>query len=263
MAYRAALLHQDLVELDATGITADSYQPLLPPSLLKRSDNLGLVWRTLEGVSSASIFLDFGSLQSVGGLALLAYGGGSGVTFFIRESTTDPTCVVADARSTGLLTGRFDPVYRHFIWVDVFGNTLTRYLRLDISEAGATRLEAGGLLAGPLWTPEVSYELGFQVTYEDDDVVQLTRAGVRYVSERATRRRFQGRFPAVTRDEYDGELALLATRTRRRKPFAMILDKDSANLGRDTVVGALAVPPPLPNNLVNRFAWAADVVEIV
>lgn len=257
----AKILHRDLVA--GSVLQASSFQPLLAPSNLEAAANvdLGIPWRTLEGVSSAWILADLGAATAVAGTALLAFMGSSAATFRIRLSTADATGAAGDAYDSGILSSVFDPEYRHLIhfWDEASG----RYLRLDITDPGAPHLEAAGLLAGPVWQPQTNYERNFSLSWEDQDQVVRTRGGVEWVSETAAWRRWRGRFPAVTQAEARAELYQIGTRVKRRLPILLCWDPAGGNLGRDSIVGRLQLPPAAPDAFHQHTRWDVDIAELV
>lgn len=253
-------MHQDRVR--GGTITASSSALNLPAEFLQRPNQLRLVWRTLTGVDAASLLVDLGASYEIGLVSVLAYGGGSGVTVRVRLSTVDVTGDAGDAADTGTLIDIFDPTYRH-IHVKLATPATGRYLKVDLSESGAERLQAGGLLAGPLWNIGYSYRLGWRVTVEDADQIQETRSGTRYVMEGVSRRRWSGEFPAISDAERVAQLEPLAIYVKRRLPVVFLTDRDSDNLGRDSMVGFLQGFPSFPHEYPAHGSWPVEFVELV
>jgi hypothetical protein len=256
----AGFLYADKVKL-AT-VTASSFQPLLAPSLLKIPD-LGSIWRTEEGVDDANIVADFGEQITVGATTVLALTVTASATFRVRLSTFDATGDDGDAYDSGTLSNVYDPVWRHFVHI-FDAPAVGQYLRVDIAQSGATSIGAGCWLAGEFWQPGKNFALsGFVQTWDDADVVTVTRGGVEYVSEGFSRRRLAVNFESLTQTELDNQLYDIATLVKRRNPVLFVIDPESDNLPRDSIVGRLQTPPVFTYRGIGLYSWPVDIAELV
>jgi hypothetical protein len=254
----ARLLTRNLIA--GATLTASSGLPLLAASQLKTYD-LGAVWRTLAGVVSANVIANLGSIQVCDAVALLASNGIASTTFRVRLSTVDATGVAGDAFDSGVLA-TFNPSYRHFIYYATPG-AAGRYLRIDIVESSASYIEAGCLMAGPLWDPSGAFEHGFITGYQDLDVITRSRGGAEYVNAGASMRRFQARFPALTAAERSAQLGYIETVVKRRQPILFTFDKTQADLGQYSIVGRLQEMPTFTNVAPAFYQWPVSIMELV
>lgn len=260
MAYRAGILHQDAIQF-AT-LTADSFEPLLAPSQLQDPD-LGAVFRTLPDDDSFVLIAALAEATPIGALVLGAFSGTSGASFRVKLSADDPTGDDGDVYDSGLLSNVFDPTYRHLVHL-LPSNLTASYIRLEASQTAAPFLEAGYFMAGPLWTPQVSFDYGFVYKTEDFDQIVTTRSGVDYIAQGGSRRRFGCEFKAVNTAELRAQLELIAVRVKRRAPILFVTDTASDNLGRDSYLGRLQNVPEFKNSFPGGyFSWAVDVAEII
>lgn len=265
MPNRAALLIENLI--DEATLSASSGLPLLPVSQLKNQD-VGRVWRTEPATETAYILAVLVEPREIGAIVLAGYTGTSGVTVRVRVSTADPTGVAGDAFDSGVVAGVFDPMWRNIIYI-LPAPATGSYLRIDVAQAGADFLEAGYLMAGPLWIPSVSYQVGFEPSVEDFDQIVTTTAGVDYILEGGSRRRFTAQFVGLTEDELNTQLFRISNVVRRRQPILFISDLDTTNVGRDSILGRLMSQPRFPNafpgGLFSRgyFSWTMELAELV
>lgn len=238
---KAALLFDDRVGL-AT-VTDTSHDPLTTAANLKTSD-LGAVWRTEAGINSAQVLVDFGGATEVGGLVLGGYTGPAASGFRVRLSTVDATGAAGDAYDSGSLSGVFDPAFRHFVHFLVSDGAIVpatgRYLLLDVARADTAAIEAGYLMAGPVWVPTHNFRKGAERRVETANEVTRSRGGARWVSVGARWRRWRGSLPWVTDAEALAQLEPLAQRAADGLPVLWCEDFAAPSLGAVSWLGELA-----------------------
>src|SRR5262245_19238687 len=143
----AALVVTNLVDASATVLSASGFVVGADPTKL-REEHVGRKWR--HNAASTFILADLATSQSIDTVALMGVSSlGSSSTFQLRLSSVDATGVAGDIFNSGSLTTAqfFDPNYQTFGYLMATPGS-ARYVRIDISQPGASYIEAGRWLIG-------------------------------------------------------------------------------------------------------------------
>lgn len=214
--------------------TASSAKTSLPASFLGTED-LAETWQSAEGVDAAVLLADAGAAVPVGAVVLLDLAGTDAATLRVRLSTADPTGAAGDAFDSGTVSG-FAPMWRHWP-VLLPADVAARYLRIDLAEAGAPRLELGGIGFGPTWRPEANFERGWGWGQDAADSVTQAWSGREWIAEGAAPRVLRLRLPAVTPEEMAAQVRPAVRQVRGSRPVLALRDPDAAPLGAEAVWG--------------------------
>ena len=85
-------------------------------------------WRTQDGVTSAFVLIDFGSLQNIAAVAAIATNLSAAATWRVRLSTVDATGVAGNAHDSGTISAGVNTLYR--MAVRIFSSTASgRYFQ--------------------------------------------------------------------------------------------------------------------------------------
>ncbi len=201
-------------------------------------------WRS-GAVTSTSIFIDFGSAQSIDTLALLNTNLLADGTYRLRLSIADPTCVTA-AYDSGTIAGAVDPNYKNLIHLAPAVQAGNRYARLDLSQPTvATYLEAGFLFVGLRTSFAYNYAYGAQITQVDPSIQKPTKGGQTNVMFRNKFRRWELPFDFITKVQRWSLVEQIDLLNGVSLPVLFILDPSSSNLGRDSIFGLITESSPV------------------
>lgn len=242
-----------------------SHQPLTGAANLKNPD-LGAVWRSALGVDDAAVIVDFGASVSIAGVVLAEFSGPASSTFRVRLATADATGEAGDAYDSGALSGVFQPAFRHFVHFLLAGDSLQpatgRYLRIEADTGTGASLQAGYLMAGPVWSLTHNFRKGAERRLEDANEVVRARSGQRWTSLGGRWRRWRGTLPWVTDAEAVAQLEPLARRTADGLPILFCEDPAAAALGPVSWLGHLA-PASWTRSGHDRHEFPFDLTELV
>lgn len=231
---KVAILQDNLI--DAAAVTASAAAPFLPAALLQNA-HVARAWETPDGTTSAVLTADLKAQKPVDLVAL------AGVplvpataSWRIRLATGDSSGQTGDSYDSGTVAPDLDPRYAQA--VHLLPTTATgRYLRIDLADAGLTRLRAGRWIAGALHRFQHNYAFDASIRTVDTsersegDVGQLFHdLGQVYRVARLT-------FPRLRQDERYGVIEALDRLNATHRDFLLCLDPDSDNLSRDCLWG--------------------------
>jgi hypothetical protein len=253
MATGIRIGHDDFMA--AATLTTDSAVNSLPVQNLQ-DPVVAKKWRT-GAVTSAYILADLGSTKSIGAVALLGHNLSASGTWRVRISTADATGAAGDAKDIAASTAGVYPDTRaaskRFGQPDgsayaFFTPVSGRYLRLDLSDATLTYIQAGLVMAMNPWEPARGYSFGASWERADGRQVGISRGGQAYINRGPRQRRLRFSLNAMTQAQawtYADELDRVAGQTDN---VLVCLDVNSAYLDRMTIVGPLEQSP---------MTWAA------
>lgn len=225
--------------VDTAVLSTGSEISSLPIANLKDAD-IQVIWRSASTASSQLLVLaDLGQSRTLGVVALMNCNVFAPATFHVRVSTTDATGIAGDAYNVAGIAGiadAADPAFVHVIDPAVSG----RYVRINgnsLTEAP----EAGRLMIGELWAP--SRDVSIISPPEDDPrdftEVSYSLGGNPFYDVRPRQRRFRFVLRGLTTAERDAEITTLNRQRGIGREILVIFDKDSSNIGRDSVWGHL------------------------
>lgn len=239
---RIAIGYGDRVRL-AAAITASSALATLPATNLATAQP-GQVWRTAPATTSAHVLVDLGASRAIGAVLLVNTNLTATATWRIRLSTVDATGDAGDALDSGTVAAGIDPIYRKAVWLPASPGT-GRYLKVNLSDAAVSEIEAGRLAALTLWRPVRNYRFGARRPFRDFSKTFTADQGQVWTLRGPLQRGLDFTLPAVTDAETDGTVEELIRESGRWNDVLVVKDPDSANLGRDSYWGPLEdLPAP-------------------
>lgn len=219
---------------DAGSISASGTASLTPPSLLQNHHVARKV--RFAGVTSQYVVVDLGAVQSIDTFAMFGVNLSPTGTCRIRASAFDTSGLVGELYDSGTLTGRVDPAYGALVAL-AQAPVSARYVRIDLSDATLTSLEAGRLVVGLRHTFTYNYSYGAQRGRVDRSRKTESRGGQTYIDADNTYRTADISFDALTESERFGVIERLERVNGTKLDVLLILRSDSDNLGRDTIWG--------------------------
>jgi hypothetical protein len=233
---------------DTASITASSSLPLTPPSNLQ-TDHVGQKWRAETDTVSLTITLAAATtIDTMGlfGLKALSSAGVDLTSSFVtrmRASLTDTSAVDGAVYDSGSAAGRVSSYYNNLVCL-MDGSASARYLRYDLSCAGAAYIEAGFTMIGLRNQVGINFAHGATDAPIDPSVVTTSRSGADFIDQRNAYREWNFTFEALNETERYGWVADLDYLIGARKNVMVIRDPSSTNLGRDTLLGRITNAPP-------------------
>lgn len=235
----AAILLENLA--DAGTVTASAEVDGMPASLLLTSPHVtDDLWRADS--ATASLTLDLGADVELDTVALLGITGSAGKTIRLRISTEAGGATSGDVTDTGALADgatQFAQAYGSFVHLEAAPVT-ARYVRFDIEDTGAGRVEAGRLVVGLREALDYNFAPGSQFDWVDPSPVARSRGGQSLVWERARYRVAVLTIGWVTDDQRWGLFERLGRDTGRHADVLLCLDPAAANLPQWTIWGLVS-----------------------
>ena len=228
--------HADAAALRTPGVLSIASLPL---SHLK-TDDIRQIWRSESTNSSQSIVADLASVQKIGVVALINSNVFSPSTFDVRVSLSDPDALDNIPYAAFNIPGIPDQFYNtfvHFIEPQVEG----RYVRIAQDNLIAAP-EAGRLVISPSWAPTRDMRAGFEVLARDPSNRSESSSGNEFVDVKPRRRGYRFTILALTELEAQEEVDRLNQLSGIGRDILVCRDRNSDNIGRDTIWGLLAEP---------------------
>lgn len=254
---RIAIGYRDRVA--GSALTAGSALVTLPAANLGTAQ-LRKVWRSGPGVTSTYILADLGAAVAIGGVALMGCNLTAVATWRVRLSTADATGAAGDAHDSTTIGAGVDPDYRMAVLLLAAAAT-GRYLRVDLTDASLSYLEAGVLWAGTVWKPERNYRFGAQLPYRDHSKRFPGDDGQVWILRGSLQRGVAFTLPAVLHSERDADGLAMLRHNGLHRDVLVVTDPDASNLGRASVYGLLDELPAYENTSPDRNSASFRVME--
>jgi hypothetical protein len=215
-------------------------------------ENLLLVTRLLDvhvarkwrgsGGTSEYLTLDLGAAYSIDTVALMGVNLTAVGSTRVRASLSDATATGTLLYDSGSVAGNVDPSYGYFIELLPAAVTV-RYIRIDLTDATLTYIEAGRVFAGLRHQVEISFAPGFSRAWVDQSTKTRSRGGQTYIDRNVSYRTMDLMFEGVTEDDRWGLFEEVDRLNGERDDVLLITNPDSDNLGRDSIWGLLTQTP--------------------
>ena len=203
---------------------------------------------------------DFGATKQIRVVMLARVNATAATTARVRLSTSDATGAAGDAYDSGSLTlSSWDASYPHF--VHLFAAVSGRYLRVDLSGGGVSFYQAGRWFAGDAFQPATNVQFGFRRGIVDSSRIEETAGGQQFVDRRARRRRFVVTYDFLSDAEMQAGLLEIDRLAGPTEDVFFTIDPDSANLGRDSLVGLISRQSGITNQFANIHQQSYTITE--
>ena len=216
----------------------------LPLSNLK-DDDIKKVFRGTASSASGPVVInaDLTSIRTIGCVAFI------NCNFFtppctlrLRMSPTDPAGLTNLVYDSLNLTAVTDPLPGHNTFVHFIEPQVSaRYVRININDI-PTPPEAGRLLIGEIWAPLHDMRAGFEPVWRDFSVRSRSLGGNEFTDVRPRQRGYRFTILALTEDEAQNQVDHLNRTRGIGRDILVCRNKNSDNLGRDTIWGLLEQP---------------------
>ena len=226
---------------DFASISGPTSVTSLPLSNLK-TDDIQELWRSAAVSATQVIIADLGQQQTIGCVALINSNLFTPMDYTVRVSTSDPTGLDGGAyESTNDIPGIPDPVHNklvHFIEPQVVG----RYVRISLTHM-TTVAEAGRLvIGGGVGAEPQTCATAFEPLWRDKSNRSESLGGMEFIDVRPRQRGWRCTILGLTEAEAQEQVDRLNRLRGIGRDILICRNKDSADLGRDTVWGLLAQP---------------------
>lgn len=244
---RAVFVNRNL--FDSATITGSSALTLAPFSNLQNG-HVARVWAGRNGTTE-HITIDFGSSVAwdwlmLAGLNLTA----AGVTR-VRASDTDSSAQDAGVYDSGSLAGRVSVDYGKLV-INRPNFDPAQYARIDLSESGLVRVEAGRGLVGLGNQVGINFQPGWSRTAVNGSPRTIGTYGQTFVDRRPGYRTLDVTFEWLSEDERNGFVEEIenAIVNDGHIDLLLVLDPESDNLPRDSIWGYIDGDQPVVQPLV-------------
>lgn len=178
---------------------------------------------------------DFGVSRTIAMVGLFGYNGTATATKRIRISNNSD--MSSPAIDTGTVNAGVDINFRALIHV-LSTPAAGRYLRLDVVDAAISVTQAARFVAMSAFRPTRGFGIQLQRESQDSTRIQVSESGQSWVEQGVVRREWRLQFHALTDAEVDGEFNTIM-RLGRADDVLVVLNPDSTNLGRDSLLGLI------------------------
>jgi hypothetical protein len=229
--------------------TASSEVTNLPASNLL-IPHISQKWRSSS--NSASVVLDKANSDPAD--TFVVSGITASTTVRMRLSTTDATGATGNIADQTFAdnSANYDSDYGTAVLL-LPAPVAWRYARFDLNNPSGTFVEAGLITLGTREQLTHNFASGSSVQYVDRSRITETSAGLKLIWNQNHFRRVELNFDWVTLQQRYGLMETLDLVAGRHSNVLVILDTDSTNLGRDSIVGLISDISP------NTYLAAIDL----
>lgn len=246
-------------DADAGVVTTSAAYTTLPATFLQ-TPQLDQKWRTNDGLATAYVLVDLGSSKSIDFVALMAVNLTATGTVRIKVSTADATGAAGNAYDSTAYDPDILATAPHI--VKVLTSPVTgRYVRLDLADAALSMFEAGRLIVGKLFRPEINFVHGYQLTTRDTSRVDESLGGQEWVERRVARRGVTVRFAALTTAERREHAVPMQLQRGISQDVGVVLDTASSYPAEDFIWGLPQALAPIKNTFLVRYDMELSVTE--
>jgi hypothetical protein len=245
MSNNAYIAYTNLAD-SAILLTASASSLLLPVSNLL-VPHIARKWRGIDTVTDYFVS-DLGSLTSIDTLAVF---GITGSQIRFRISSVDATGAAGDLYDSGTLS--VDQNYKSSI--NIIPNAVSgRYVRVDLTTAAGTYVEAGRLFIGTRTQFSYNYVKGWHRLWTDRSTKTKTRGGQTQIFADVTYRSIDVTFDFLTQNDRDGFVETIDRVNATKTDVLFVTNPASANLSRDSIWGLITSMTPVVQPYVSTFS---------
>lgn len=213
-------------------------------------------WRSVG--NSGYFVADFGGLVSADTLALLGTTMSAVGTIRWRLSTVDATGAAGDAYDSGAPAVVDDDYNAHVVALPA--PVSFRYLRVDLSDASGSYVEAGRPFAGLRTALTYSFGYGWSETWFDRSKLTEADGGQTLVWRDNFYRVVDVKFEWVTADQRDSVVRACTIANRASTDVLFLMDPASTNLAKDSIWGLMKLAP-ITQNFFDLYQWQLTVTQ--
>lgn len=246
---------------DAGAISPSSEVFTMPASNLL-DEHVGRRWRA--ETNSGYIVLDLLASTSVDTIRLSGLTVSADATVRVRLSSADSSGAAGDVEDSGTLASgsdQLDADYGTFCYL-LASPESCRYVRIDIVDTGADYVEAGRLFVGARTEFTYNFAPGATVGWVDRSKRQEARGGQTLIWNDNAYRQVEVSLEWVTEAQRYGIVETLDRVNGQNTDVLLIVDTDSDNLARDTILGLVSDLTPVAfTNLASIFTKQYRIKE--
>lgn len=234
---------------EAGSVTASAELPDMEARLLISSPHILDEFWQADG-DSATVTLDLLADLSFDTIAVPGLTAGSGATIRVMISTSAAGAAAGDVHDVtyDASDAEFDPAYR-LLSLLLPAPVSGRYVRLVISESGATHIRAGLLVAGLREVLTYHFSAGSSLGWADPSAVTKSAGQQTLIWERDSYRVASIDLPWISNAQRWGVVERILREKGRRAPLLVVLNPAADNLPQVTIWGLMTDSTPI--------AWSA------
>lgn len=213
-------------------------------------------WRSTT--NSANFVLDLGGSKSIDTAGLFGMTMTAAGTIRVRLSTADTTGAAGDAYDSGVVAVNSS----YGAHVSLMPAPVTaRYVRIDLSDASATFVEAGRLFIGVRSSLTYNFSYGWQKGFMDRSIRTKTRGGQTQVFIDNSYRMLDVTFATLSAAERNALIEEVDRVNGQNTGVLFIIDPDSAVLARDSIWGLIVEPTTVSESHFGVFTKQYKIEE--
>jgi hypothetical protein len=221
---------------DPAIVSASSAFSSLPSGNVK-DDDIQKVWRATT--TTAHLTIDTGISSTLGVAALINTSLRLTDATRVRASLIDSSVLTSLTYDSGDMESGVDPKWRKFVHFPPI-DTPYRYVRFDFTQVDLPQV--GRAVVGPVWAPTRDMSFGWERLWRDLSVRERSLGGNEFVDIRPRQRGYRFRIIGLTEEEAEDQVDELNRLRGIGRDVLICRNKDSNNLGRDTIWGLMEEP---------------------
>ncbi len=258
----AAILYDNLA--DAGTVTASSWIAAAPPATLQ-SHHVSRRWKgrngdseyVLTGLLASFDTIRLGGIQGVIGDDQINLT--SAAVSRVRVSSADATGVAGDIYDSGSAAGELSA--RFGTLTKLLPSVVSGYVRIDVSEAGASAILGGRLIVGRRNNFGINFDWNWTSGYGDLSRVAQSAGGLDFVDLDDTYRVLNVTFSNLSESERRGFVDSIDRLNGIKKDVLFIVDTASADIEADSIWGRVQDMNPPTQAWIDRFGKSYTIKE--
>jgi hypothetical protein len=213
--------------------------------------------------TTAFVVADLGATFSIGLVALGGTNLSTSATRRVRLSTVDTTGAAGDAHDSGTAAAGADPRYNGTVLHVLSANVSARYVRVDVTDATLSFIDAGLFLAGPAFRPTRNYSFGATFGYQDAGGAEQSPVGKLFVNRRGRKRVATLRFAFASEAEAMVDHMELSRIAGATENVVIVPDPVGTYVAAQSLIGLVEDVTEIRNEAFNVWSRTITVVERV
>lgn len=209
------------------------------------------------------VVADLGASYSIGIVAIGGTNLTSAATRRVRLSTADATGAAGDAHDSGTAAAGADPRYSGNMIHVLAANVSARYVRVDLTDATRSFIDAGLFLAGPAFRPARNYQFGAAWGYQDAGGAEASPVGKLFANRRGRKRVATLRFAFATEAEAMVDHMELSRIAGTTENVLVVPDPDGTYKAAQSIIGLIDDVTEIRNDAYNVWSRTISIVERV
>lgn len=211
--------------------------------------------------TSGYVVADFGAAVPIGAAVIHGTNLSAAATRRVRLSSVDATGAAGDVHDSGTAVAGASTVYNGSFAYTLTADASARYLRVDLADTSLAWIDAGLLLAGPVFRAARNFSYGAAIGYRESGRNEASPVGVTFTTRRGRARALSLRFDYATAAEAYAQLLELQRIAGVTQNVAIVPDPGGLYAAQRLLVGTLQDLTPISNSYFNIHSTTLSLVE--